>query len=112
MLRGRYFFVHRRDRESHEAAVPVARLARLGLVVPKKLCKLAVHRNLAKRLVREAFRQQRAALPACDYVFRLAVNVNRLVWPGAKTLLAADVRALLARCHSRPASADPNRPPS
>lgn len=94
MLRGRFFFVHRRDRELDEEAVPAARL---GLVVPKKLCKLAVHRNLAKRLVREAFRQQRAGLPACDLVFRLAANVNRLPWPAAKNLLAADVHALLAR---------------
>jgi len=97
VLRGRFFFVHRRDRELDEEAVPAARLARLGLVVPKKLCKLAVHRNLAKRLVREAFRQQRAGLPACDLVFRLAVNVNRLPWPAAKNLLAADVHALLTR---------------
>lgn len=100
VLRGRYFFVHRRDREPHEEALPAVPQARLGLVVPKKLCKLAVRRNLAKRVVREAFRQQRAGLPACDLVFRLATNLNRLEWPGTKSLLAADARALLARCRT------------
>jgi ribonuclease P protein component len=97
VLRGRFFFVHRRERDPDEETVSAARL---GLVVPKKLCKLAVRRNQAKRVVREAFRQQRAGLPACDLVFRLAVNVNRLAWPAAKSLLAADARALLARCRA------------
>ena len=105
MLRGRFFFVHRRDRDAGEEALPVDCLPRLGLVVPKKLCKLAVRRNLAKRVVREAFRQHKAGLPACDLVFRLAINVNRLEWPAAKVLLAADARALLARCRApRPAA--------
>jgi len=42
--------------------------ARIGLVVPKKNIRLAVHRNLFKRLVRETFRKKKAGLQALDIV--------------------------------------------
>ncbi|MCR5084320.1 MAG: ribonuclease P protein component [Succinivibrionaceae bacterium] len=42
---------------------------RLGLVVPKKVLKRAVDRNLVKRLVRESFRNSRHTLPSADLVF-------------------------------------------
>lgn len=47
------------------------RSARLGLVMPKRLARRAVLRNLLKRLSREAFRQVRAGLPSLDLVLRL-----------------------------------------
>lgn len=49
----------------------VAGAARLGLIVPKRLAKRAVLRNLIKRLAREAFRSVSPSLPAVDVVLRL-----------------------------------------
>ncbi len=46
--------------------------ARLGLIVPKRLAKRAVLRNLRKRLAREAFRNAAPGLPPMDMVLRLA----------------------------------------
>lgn len=40
--------------------------ARLGLAVSRKVSKRAVVRNRVKRIARESFRRQRAALPAVD----------------------------------------------
>ncbi|MDH5214825.1 MAG: ribonuclease P protein component [Gammaproteobacteria bacterium] len=42
--------------------------ARLGLAISKKHCKLASSRNRLKRIVRESFRQHRAALDGLDIV--------------------------------------------
>jgi len=50
--------------------------ARLGLVVPKRNAKRAVHRNLVKRLAREAFRHVCSQLPAYDVVLRLGKPLN------------------------------------
>lgn len=52
------------------------RTARLGLVVPKRNAKRAVHRNLIKRLAREAFRHVCTQLPAYDLVLRLGKPLN------------------------------------
>lgn len=52
------------------------RTARLGLVVPKRNAKRAVHRNLVKRLAREAFRHVCNQLPAYDLVLRLGKPLN------------------------------------
>jgi ribonuclease P protein component len=46
--------------------------ARLGLIIPKRLARRAVLRNVLKRLARESFRQVLADLPAMDVVLRLA----------------------------------------
>jgi len=48
--------------------VTVGEKARLGITVPKRAVALAPARNRIKRIVREAFRLRRAALPALDYV--------------------------------------------
>lgn len=50
--------------------------ARLGLVVPKRNAKRAVHRNVVKRLAREAFRHVCSQLPAYDLVLRLGRPLN------------------------------------
>lgn len=72
---------------------------RLGLIVPKKVLPLAVDRNRARRVLREAFRLAQAELGGLDVVIRVkAVG------------LAADYRAqwqqFLAR-RVRPADAAP-----
>jgi ribonuclease P protein component len=46
--------------------------ARLGLIIPKRLARRAVLRNLLKRLARESFRGVRPGLPPVDIVVRLA----------------------------------------
>lgn len=48
-----------------------APVARLGLIMAKRLAHHASTRNALKRVVREAFRAQRLQLPAADYVVRL-----------------------------------------
>lgn len=72
--------------------------ARLGLIIPKRLARRAVLRNLLKRLIRESFRTMRPSLPAVDLVFRLskppvdgAVGVRR-----ESGTWRAEVDALLA----------------
>lgn len=47
-------------------------MARLGLVIPKRLARRAVLRNLIKRLARESFRHLAHRLPGVDIVVRLA----------------------------------------
>jgi ribonuclease P protein component len=44
---------------------------RLGLVIPKRHAKLAVQRNLVKRLARESFRHCADSLTAMDFILRL-----------------------------------------
>ncbi|MBK6287930.1 MAG: ribonuclease P protein component [Gammaproteobacteria bacterium] len=41
---------------------------RLGLVISKKSCRLAVQRNRVKRLVRESFRQHQGSLTGLDII--------------------------------------------
>lgn len=53
-------------------------VARLGLIVGKKVLRRAVDRNRAKRMIRESFRRQRR-LPAVDIVVRLtAARVSQV----------------------------------
>lgn len=42
--------------------------ARLGLVAAKKVAKTAVARNYMRRVLREFFRANQSAMPACDLV--------------------------------------------
>lgn len=71
--------------------------ARLGLVVGKKQLKKAVHRNLVKRLAREAFRQRRGQLMGYDLIFRLAVRPQKL----DRRLMADDLVALMEKLWPR-----------
>lgn len=68
-LRGQYFMLHYRPN--------ALTTARLGVVVAKKLAKRANVRNLLKRIARERFRRQRAALPAHDLIVRLHAPVAK-----------------------------------
>ncbi len=45
--------------------------ARLGLVVAKKIAKLAVQRNYMRRVLRELFRLKQHELPAFDVVIQV-----------------------------------------
>jgi ribonuclease P protein component len=68
-LRSGCFELRFKKNEAKEASAPSG--ARLGLIVPKRLARRAVLRNLLKRLAREAFRQTSGPLPAVDMVLRL-----------------------------------------
>jgi len=62
---------------------------RLGLIIAKRFAPHAVTRNALKRVIREAFRQCRATLPARDYVVRLHAKVA----PGSLTSIKRAARA-------------------
>ena len=76
--------------------------SRLGLVVPKKMLKRAVHRNRLKRLVREAFRKWNSPVP-CDVVISLKQKIDpELLYSDSMTLSIQQVFQKLDRYSSRP----------
>ena len=70
-------------------------VARLGLVVAKKVLRRAVDRNRVKRVIRESFRKRRG-LPALDIVVRLT-EPRRLSLDHADRLFAALADVLAKR---------------
>lgn len=73
-------------------------IARLGLIVPKKIISTAVGRNRVKRLLREWFRHNQDTLAGMDIIARLKGKA------GANTLdeavLKEDFHAGLATCRA------------
>ncbi|NVJ60144.1 MAG: ribonuclease P protein component [Gammaproteobacteria bacterium] len=51
---------------------------RLGLAIAKKQVKLAVNRNLIKRLIRESFRHSQGNLPNYDFIFMVRREINQM----------------------------------
>jgi ribonuclease P protein component len=92
-LRGLHFLLHYRPRETVDGGENRKLPARLGVVVPKKLVKAAVRRNLIKRLAREQFRLNREQLPSLDLVLRLATKPGK---PDRKGL-ATEILELLRK---------------
>lgn len=92
-LRGQHFLLHYRPREVVDGGENRKLPARLGVVVPKKLVKAAVRRNLIKRLAREQFRLSRTQLPSFDLVLRLATKPGK---PDRKGL-ATEILELLRK---------------
>jgi ribonuclease P protein component len=64
VVRGESFDLHYRQGSA-------GGVARLGLIVPKRLARAASVRNAIKRQGREAFRLMMVAIPPCDLVLRL-----------------------------------------
>jgi ribonuclease P protein component len=62
-LRGSGVSIHVRENLTNQS--------RLGLIVPKRILKLAVDRNRAKRVFREWFRHNRTRLTGKDCVIRV-----------------------------------------
>ena len=107
--RGRFFHLHFGAMKETEADGATVQLPRLGVAVPKKLLKTAVHRNLVKRIARETFRCKRQTLLARDYVLRLSVKLDPKKQALDRSALAADIAALLdAQRLPRPASTEPS----
>ncbi|MCB5364762.1 ribonuclease P protein component [Pusillimonas sp. CC-YST705] len=71
--------------------------ARLGMIVAKRLARRAVTRNTIKRVLREAFRAQRHALPQHDFVFRLVAPIPASSLTQLKKLVRAEADVLLTR---------------
>ncbi|MBK9624703.1 MAG: ribonuclease P protein component [Rhodocyclaceae bacterium] len=82
----------------HQAPSPNG-VARLGLVLPKRIAKQAVTRNLIRRQAREAFRHNASVLPALDVVLRLTRSLNELKLGRAaqKKKYRAEIEALLQK---------------
>jgi ribonuclease P protein component len=93
--RGRYFSAHWRQRD--QTALPEVASDRLGVVIAKKLLRTSVHRNLLKRLCREAFRRRTrpAGSPPVDLVLRLTVKLDAATASRSRKALAEDIDALL-----------------
>lgn len=75
-------------------------------MIAKRLLKTAVHRNLLKRLCREAFRRRPrpASGAACfDIVLRLAVKLDPAVASRERKALATDIAGLLNAMTSKAA---------
>lgn len=87
-IRSSSFLLHYRPRGSDED-----RVARLGVIVAKKLVRAAVRRNLIKRLAREQFRLLRPRLPARDLVLRVGSRPPHY----DRRLLAAEIRDLFLK---------------
>ncbi|HET6720514.1 MAG TPA: ribonuclease P protein component [Rhodocyclaceae bacterium] len=105
--RGRFFHLHAGADKTIAATgdLPASPpLARLGIAVPKKLLKTAVHRNVVKRIAREVFRQTRLLLDRRDYVLRLAVKIDPKRQLLDRKALAQDIRALLVSRQTRQAA--------
>ena len=66
-------------------------VARLGIVVAKRMIKRAVGRNRAKRVIREAFRQA-GGLPSMDIVVRVAQSEPAVCARDADGLFSALAR--------------------
>jgi ribonuclease P protein component len=79
--------------------------ARLGITVPKRVMKHAHDRNRIKRLVRETFRQQRAALPAID----LVVLARGTIAAADNAAIRKDIVKILARAAALKLQADTGR---
>lgn len=97
VLRGTCFDLHYAVRPVCEVSSSSVSSARLGLVIAKKLARLAVQRNLLKRLARETFRQARSGLPAYDLVLRLARSPGDNLKAEARKAWRNDIEQLLAR---------------
>ena len=67
---------------------------RLGMIVAKRNAKRAVDRNTVKRIIRESFRMNKAALSANDYV----VILKRPVGTVARDRLRQQLTGLWERC--------------
>ena len=71
-------------------------MARLGLIVGKRMLPRAVDRNRAKRVIRESFRQA-DGLPAMDIVVRVTVPAAKVAVADADRLFGALAKTVAGR---------------
>lgn len=99
LARGAFFIVSAAPAPTQaESGAPVEPgCARLGLVIAKRFAPRAVTRNALKRVIREAFRARRLALPPRDYVVRLQAKVAPASLTEIKRAARAEVDAHFGR---------------
>lgn len=95
VARGALFVLHASKPTPDDTAI-----ARLGLIVAKRLAHRAVTRNAIKRVLREAFRSQRHELPPRDYVFRLVAPTGTVSLSALKKQVRLEADRLLNRAKS------------
>lgn len=71
--------------------------ARLGLVVGKKVAKLAVHRNYMRRVLREFFRTRQHEINNVDLVIRVQKKFDKTDYDSIKQ----EVNTLIAKINQR-----------
>lgn len=74
---------------------------RLGIVVPKKLLRRAVHRNQIKRLAREVFRRLANQLPQYDLIIRLHRKIDPSRLKIERRSIAGEIQGLLEKTKKR-----------
>ena len=102
VARGAYFIVtaHRAVSTDEQNTASSGPQARLGLVMAKRHAQLASTRNALKRVVREAFRAQRLALPTADYVVRLHRRIENISLTALKLAARQEADAHFARAQN------------
>ena len=70
---------------------------RLGITASRKMSRLAVHRNRAKRLLREAFRLTGSELDGLRSRYDWVFNARRLMIEQKADAVAADLRRIIAQ---------------
>ena len=70
---------------------------RLGITASRKMSRLAVKRNRAKRLLREAFRLTGAELAVLRNSYDWVFNARRLIIEVKADAVAADLRRIIAQ---------------
>ena len=81
------------DSSSKNPAPTAPSMARLGLIMAKRLAHHASTRNALKRVVRESFRIQRHQLPVGDYVVRLNKKIQDVTLTQLKFIARQEVDA-------------------
>ena len=97
LARGAFFIVSAASADPAGAEAGQPACARLGLVIAKRYAPRAATRNALKRVIREAFRARRLALPARDYVVRLQGKVAPVSLTELKRAARAEVDAHFER---------------
>ena len=70
---------------------------RLGITASRKMSRLAVRRNRAKRLVREAFRLSKIELDALGNRYDWVFNARRLITEVKAEAVIAELRRIIAQ---------------
>ena len=70
---------------------------RLGITASRKMSRLAVKRNRAKRLLREAFRLTGSELAGLGNRYDWVFNARRLIIEAKADAVAADLRRIIAQ---------------
>jgi ribonuclease P protein component len=92
-VNGRWFQVYARPSGAERA--------RLGVVVSKRVMKMAVARNYYKRLARDVFRHEYARLPGMDFVVRPREQIDSACSVLARTEMMELLQRAASQCRNK-----------